>query len=174
MTVHGVWYILTRCLWLLKLYLKSCNGLTEFILLSNYNEENKQLVKKRNDPVRNSSFENDFDYNYDLYYNASTNYSSFQTYTEINIYYVREKQHSELRMLDFSECQYLIHEAVVFFTTICPDLRHIVLTRCSKMINDEVNTILHDEILLKQSPSKGNLLSYEDWWIIVDLLHRVR
>lgn len=127
--------------------------------MSNYNEENKQLVEERNDPVRNSSSENDFDYNYDLYYNASTNYSSFQTYTEINIYYVREKQHSELMMLDFSECQYLIPEAVVFFTTIWPDLRHIVLTRCS---NDEVNTILHDEILLKQSPSKGNLLSYED------------
>ena len=48
-----------------------CNGLTEFILLSNYNEENKQLVEKRNDPVRNSSSENDFDYNYDLYYNAA-------------------------------------------------------------------------------------------------------
>jgi hypothetical protein len=70
-------------------------------------------IFSRNDPVRNSSSENDFDYNYDLYYNASTNYSSFQTYTEINIYYVREKQHSELRMLDFSECQYLIPEAVV-------------------------------------------------------------
>jgi hypothetical protein len=48
MTVHGVWYILTRCLFMTsEIVFEICNGLTEFILLSNYNEENKQLVEKR-------------------------------------------------------------------------------------------------------------------------------